>query len=615
MNETKWDEVLRQNGFLGNDLVLRDWGNDACHDFSVIVATATPEQHQFTATSSVVIVVDGNSAIQAELANSLRRSFLENQNSQEVRIVGWTNFKPMAIDTKDIFVSLLEFGHPVLNELDEKGFEELKTFLLTIKQLLWVSAANPETTTFSFLGMTHGFFRTLRSENSNKRLVTLSMEGNDLTSTTRSIEFVFGGTFFQSSPEVEYKVSQGVLQIARLVKDHRLDEAIGSWLRPRIRDEPWGQGYPLFFNIKNRGTLDSLESIDDPQYQDDVNFGEYEVELETKAWGLNFRDIFIALGRLEENDFGFDCAGIVRRVGARCRIAPGERVLAAVKGSMRSIVKCQELEVTRMPDDLSFEDGAAICAPGITGHHCLVDVAKLRKGERILIHSATGTSASRQLFYWLSNMQAKAFMVSDCADFCKHSGSTGQVSVQIAQWIGAEIFATVGTNEKKAFLHETYSIPKDHIFYSRNTSFAKGIMRMTKGEGVHVALNSLSGDSLRASWDYVSPYGRFIEIGKVDIRSNAGLPMQGFSKNINSTAVDLHHVSKSRKDITQHFFQSTLKLLESHAIRPPQPVHVYSIARMEEAFRYFQSGKNIGRIVISLNPDTVVPVSFYPCIL
>ena len=71
-----------------------------------------------------------------------------------------------------------------------------------------------------------------------------------------------------------------------------------------------------------------------------------------------------------------------------------------------------------------------------------------------------------------------------------------------------------------------FGIPADHIFYSRNTSFAQGVMRMTEGKGVDVVLNSLSGDGLRASWECMAAFGRFVEIGKADITSNSGLPME-----------------------------------------------------------------------------------------
>lgn len=113
------------------------------------------------------------------------------------------------------------------------------------------------------------------------------------------------------------------------------------------------------------------------------------------------------------------------------------------------------------------------------------------------------------------------------------------MAVQIAQLVGAEIYATVGSEEKKRHLMDIYGIHEDHIFYSRNANFAQGIKRMTQGKGVDVVLNSLSNDLLMASWDSVASFGRFVEIGKRDIYSHAKLPMFQFRKNACFGAVDL----------------------------------------------------------------------------
>lgn len=85
------------------------------------------------------------------------------------------------------------------------------------------------------------------------------------------------------------------------------------------------------------------------------------------------------------------------------------------------------------------------------------------------------------------------------------AGGTGQASIQVAQYLGADVYTTVGSDDKKQLLMKLYGIPEDHIFYSRNTSFSQGVMRMTNGRGVDVVLNSLSGESLLASWDCVAP--------------------------------------------------------------------------------------------------------------
>lgn len=186
------------------------------------------------------------------------------------------------------------------------------------------------------------------------------------------------------------------------------------------------------------------------------------------------------------------------------------------------------------------------------------------------------------------------------------------MALWIAKWVGAEIFATVGSSDKKHLLMDKFNIPATHIFYSRNTSFAQGIMRLTGGYGVDVVLNSPSGDGLRASWECIAQYGRFVEIGKTDIGLNAALPMASFSRNTSFFAVDLHHIALSNPRLTGELMLEVVGLLQQGVIHYPSPLHIYSISEVEKAFRHMQSGKSTGRIIITAERSNMVPVSLDP---
>lgn len=131
-------------------------------------------------------------------------------------------------------------------------------------------------------------------------------------------------------------------------------------------------------------------------------------------------------------------------------------------------------------------------------------------------------------------------------------------------------------------------------------------MRLTRGYGVDVVLNSLSGDSLRASWECVAPYGRFIEIGKADISANSALPMSSFARNVSFSAVDMHYMIQSNPESAAGLLEKLMKLWTSGSVQHPRPLHTYSTADVEQAFRFFQSGKNTGRIIINVNGSDVV---------
>jgi NADPH:quinone reductase-like Zn-dependent oxidoreductase len=254
---------------------------------------------------------------------------------------------------------------------------------------------------------------------------------------------------------------------------------------------------------------------------------------------------------------------------------------------MKTYPRAHEWTTAKIADSVSFEDACAVVIPGMTAIQSLIEIARLEKGEKILIHSA--------------------------------SGGTGQVALQIAQMVGAEVFATVGFEHKKQLLMDEYGVPADHIFYSRDTSFAQGIMRITNGYGVDVVLNSLAGESLRASWECIAPYGRMLEIGKADINANASLPMAYFAKNVLYAGVDLRHIvkdtNKKGKELSYKLLQKTMDLARDGSIRSPSPLHVYDVDKVEDAFRYLASGKNSGRIVIRVNQSTKVQVGEQPMLV
>ena len=223
--------------------------------------------------------------------------------------------------------------------------------------------------------------------------------------------------------------------------------------------------------------------------------GPREVEVEIKAAALNFRDVLIALGMLkdyyasalkierpEDIRLGFDCAGVIAAVGEDVTdFKVGDEVMSSAVGGSASYLTLPRTDVVRKPAALSFEAAAALPTVFFTAHYGLLRRAGLKAGERILIHAA--------------------------------SGGVGQAAVQLAQAVGAEIYATASP-AKWAFLK---SQGIEHVMNSRTLDFADDIMRLTGGEGVDVVLNSLTGEALQKSFDVLKPGGRFVEIGKLGI--------------------------------------------------------------------------------------------------
>jgi NADPH:quinone reductase-like Zn-dependent oxidoreductase len=155
-----------------------------------------------------------------------------------------------------------------------------------------------------------------------------------------------------------------------------------------------------------------------------------------------------------------------------------------------------------------------------TAIHGLWEKANLQSGETVLIHSA--------------------------------AGGVGIAAIQVARLRGAQIFATVGTQEKKDFLVNKFGLKPDHIFSSRDASFVPGILAATHNRGVDVVLNSLTKELLHESWRLCAPFGRFVEIGKADLVAAGRLDIQVFLRSASFIAIDLfdlyHHKNPASRE-------------------------------------------------------------------
>ncbi|MBI1825736.1 MAG: SDR family NAD(P)-dependent oxidoreductase [Planctomycetes bacterium] len=304
-----------------------------------------------------------------------------------------------------------------------------------------------------------------------------------------------------------------------------------------------------------------------------------QVEIEVRACGLNFKDVMLAMGLLPEDaleggftgrTLGMECTGKIVAVGEGVReFRVGDEVIACGPGTLRSHLTLNVMYVARMPQGISFEDGATVLIAYLTAWYGLVKLARLQRGERVLIHAATG--------------------------------GVGLAAVQLAQHIGAEIFATAGTEEKRDLL-KALGVP--HIFNSRTLSFADEILKHTDGIGVDVVLNSLSGDAIPKSLAILRPYGRFVEIGKRDVYEDSKVGLRPFRHNLSLFVLDMDRLCAQRPDAAGEAFREVMKLLADKTLRP-LPHRVFPVDRIQDAFRYMAQARHIGKVVVSLKDQPI----------
>jgi len=346
---------------------------------------------------------------------------------------------------------------------------------------------------------------------------------------------------------------------------------IGPRESSHVKDSPTVAGVQNYrLEITSPGILDTLTLRACQRRQP----GPGEVEIKVHAVGLNFKDVLMALTMFPDDlspgltRFGSECAGEIAGVGEGVEeLQVGDEVIAAVPDCFTAYITTPESFVVHKLAHLSIEEAAAIPIAFMTAQYSLFHLARLCKGERILIHSA--------------------------------AGGVGLAAVKLSQQTGAEIFATAGSPEKREFLR---SLGIKNIMNSRILDFADEIMEYTNGRGVDVVLNSLSGEFMVKSLSTLAPFGRFLEIGKRDIYQKGQINLQPFEKGLAFFSVNLSQELPSFRsillEVMQAFADGTLT---------PLPFKVFPIAEVKQAFNYMAQAKHIGKIVLSMQDQVVSP--------
>ncbi|MGQ0836940.1 type I polyketide synthase [Actinokineospora sp.] len=307
-----------------------------------------------------------------------------------------------------------------------------------------------------------------------------------------------------------------------------------------------------------KGRLDGLTLLPHPHASDPLTG--HEVRVAVRAAGLNFRDVLNALGMYpgEAGLFGSEAAGVVVGVGPEVTaLAPGDRVLGMLFGGFGPLGVTDERLLVRVPDRWSWETAASVPLVFLTAYHALVDLAEVRPGDKVLIHAGTG--------------------------------GVGMAAIQVAKHLGAEVFATA--SEGKWSVLSGLGVPDDHIASSRTLEFEPRF-RAVAGT-VDVVLNALTGEFVDASLRLLGRGGRFLEMGKTDIRAADDLP------GVRYQAFDLGWVDPGR---IQQMLVELVDLFDRGAV-VPLPVATWDVRRAPAAFRFMSLAKHIGKIVLTV-PST-----------
>ena len=345
---------------------------------------------------------------------------------------------------------------------------------------------------------------------------------------------------------------------------------------PRLTDStasplPAGRGWR--FDVTGRGTLDYLALVDNEAALRPLAPG--EVRVAVRAAGLNFHDLVLLLGMVaDEGGVGLEGAGVVEEVGAGVTsLRPGDRVMGLFTGAFGPAAVADHRMLAPIPDSWTFADAASVPVTFLTAQSALADLGGLRAGDRVLVHAA--------------------------------AGGVGMAALQLARRTGAEIYGTASPGKWPALRRAGFA--QGQLASSRTLEFEAKFRSETGGRGMDVVLNSLAGEFTDASLRLLARGGRFIELGKTDIRD-----AEEVSRAHSGAHYETFDLQVVNPDRISAMLAGLLPLFQAGELTP-LPVTAFEVRHLTEAFRYLLEARHTGKVVVTLpvpvNPDGTVLIT------
>ncbi|MFF3346216.1 SDR family NAD(P)-dependent oxidoreductase [Streptomyces sp. NPDC002779] len=326
----------------------------------------------------------------------------------------------------------------------------------------------------------------------------------------------------------------------------------GTALTPPAGEQAWR------LDTVASGTLDGLALVPAPEAAEPLAAG--QVRIAVRAAGMNFRDVLISLGMYPGQPIlGSECAGVVVEVGEGVtHVAPGDRVMGVVPHAFAPLVVADARLVVPIPEGWSFEQAASVPVVFLTAYYGLVDLGGLKRGDTVLVHAG--------------------------------AGGVGMAAIQLARHFGAEVLATASPGKWDVL--RGLGLTDDRIASSRDLDFR---MKFS-AECVDVVLNSLAREFVDASLELLAPQGRFVEMGKTDLRDPERLSQA--NPGMKYAPFELGEAGAQRMG---EILAEVMSLFESGVLKP-LPVWAWDVRRAPEAFRFMSQAKHVGKVVLTMPP-------------
>ncbi|KAG4428433.1 hypothetical protein IFR05_016086 [Cadophora sp. M221] len=493
---------------------------------------------------------------------------------------------PDGHDSKDKhIISVLELTSPFLTSPSPEDFNILKSVVKQSSSLLWVSRGeNP-----AFQAVL-GYFRTLRNEDPGLTLRSLHLEDRD-SRCPEEIADVIAHVAVMENTDSEFMEMNGRLCINRWVGD----EGMTSMAENDGSDR--AHGYlalensltPLKLVQGLSGSRTSYFFTVDDSVRDEL--GEYEVEMEVKAVVLNSTNV-------KENQQDFTAkayGGIVKRNGGKAsRFNIGDRICCASPGPYRTILRSQANVCVGIPNKISTEEATSWPLIYATAYHGLVNMANLRPGIATL---------NRALGCLTEVPPRVSVLIQDAAS------AVGQAAIQICLNYGADVFATIRTEEQNTLV-ENLGVPTENILREDDPNLKAAIDILSCGHGMDIVLKTSSRDESSGKlWRCTASNGVFIDTASSGPTNSSALDMGPFKRGARFMVLDMDVILRDNLALASDIMRDISISLRSYSFNPVTPSSIFPASEVSSAFHQSTAAEGAGQTTITFSLRDKIPVS------
>ncbi|GME50746.1 hypothetical protein HK57_00312 [Neofusicoccum parvum] len=564
---TSWDKIIVDAGLRKPSTIVED------AESTLVIAEVDGDMESDIETKEVILLHGSN---RSPAASAFEERLSGNLADMGV-YVSLADLSQVDELAGKAVISLLEIEEPFVITWTAEQFEQFRK-LTAASYLLWITRGGileAGETSLSFAPTT-GLLRTVRVEKPQICLPHLDLSPSIDIASERAIELTLAA--FRSSTkarvkgknnEMEFAESGNLLFIPRAEADDGIDKEmeLHSANVRSVLGPLYGSGTSRRLEARKAGHIDSVRWVDDVEAQRPLATGELEVR--TSHVALNGPDIQAFLSGAATPTLGREVIGVVTRIGPGVtHLQPGDRVFTLYRGAFRTHVRKDQASFRRVPASLSSEAAAALPLSLGSAWHILVNVARIRPGESVLIDGATG--------------------------------DLGQALIQVARFLKASIYASVDSDTTKDLLSTEHAVAPECIFDSRSSSLSTGLMLQTSGKGVDVIVSASTGAALRSLSSCVAGEGRFVDISQ-QTEPTAFDPMF-FKRSVSFSSVDVENMDDSK---LYALVETVLAEMGSEAIASTR---TYSVSDLPKAVAGAQSSHFDARAVVEFNDDANVPL-------